>query len=90
MAAAALRAPAAREAVRASLDMLEHDPLLQWTLGDTSKAAAARAAERIRLRVDGCEGLDALSVEGTVGRLIADATDGARLAQMEHRWQAWL
>ena len=89
--AVALRAGGARGALLSAMAVLQHDPLLEWALGAADNGAAGAAAvARARERVDGVEGSEPLSAGGQVARLIAEAIDPARLAEMEHGWGAWL
>jgi len=101
--AATLRTPRARAALAGALAVLAcdstlHRPALPATLNGSAtaaasirgKAAATAAALLVLERADGLDGLEPLSAEGQVARLLAEATEHVRLAQMAHEWAAWL
>ncbi|KAJ1622092.1 hypothetical protein T492DRAFT_913713 [Pavlovales sp. CCMP2436] len=93
----------ARTALEGALAVLAcdstlHRPALPATFNGSAtaaasvggKAAATAAALLVLESADGLDGLEPLSAEGQVARLLAEATEHVMLAQMTYKWAAWL
>lgn len=78
------------EQIMALLEAFIYDPLLQWTIQDSSGMAAIKAISRIRDKLTGNDFVDIvkkqLTVNSQVDLLIQEATNPRNLCQMFQGW----